>query len=108
VVSSFMDYLCSEKFEIVIAAGYFDYLNEPLNDLRKMLASCSGKVFASFPKRWEFRAPTRKLRFALAGGFVRFYSRCEVVELFSQAELPAERLSLIDLGRDWIAVARVG
>ena len=48
-----------------------------------------------------------RLRFWLAGGFVRFYARADVIRLFQEAGLPAERLELIDLGRDLVAVARV-
>jgi 2-polyprenyl-3-methyl-5-hydroxy-6-metoxy-1,4-benzoquinol methylase len=108
VVSSFLSYEASQKFEVLVAAGYFDYLQDPVAHLRKMLALCSGRILASFPKRWELRVPSRKLRFIIARGFVRFYSRSEIIALFSLAGLAAQRLSLIDLGRDWIAVARVG
>jgi 2-polyprenyl-3-methyl-5-hydroxy-6-metoxy-1,4-benzoquinol methylase len=107
VTGRFLDYKSSEKFDIAIATGYFDYLVDPLDDLRKMIEMCSGRIFASFPKRWELRTPIRKLRFAIAQGFVRFYSRREIVDLFRRTGLPEERLSLIDLGRDWIAVARM-
>jgi 2-polyprenyl-3-methyl-5-hydroxy-6-metoxy-1,4-benzoquinol methylase len=107
VASSFQDYQVMRRFDVVVAAGYFDYLKDPLPDLAKMLRSCSGKLFASFPKRWEIRMPVRRIRFALARGFVRFYSQAELLMLFSQAGHDLERLSVLDLGRDWIAVARV-
>jgi len=72
----------------------------------KMLGMCRGKVFASFPKRWEWRVPTRKLRFLLERGFVRFYSRRQILRLVHECGLSPERISLIDLGRDWILVVR--
>ena len=95
-----------ERFDVVVATGYFDYIENPAADLRKMVELCLGRIFASFPKRWEFRVPVRKLRFALERGFVRFYSKREVLSLFAKAGVATERLSLIDLGRDLIAVAR--
>ena len=107
-VSAFADFASQERFDVAVATGYFDYLEDPLPDLGKMLALTRGRVFASFPKRWEWRVPTRKLRFWLARGFVRFYDRREVVALFAAAGLPPERLALVDLGRDFLAVARVG
>ncbi len=106
-VSSFQDFVSQESFDVVVATGYFDYLEEPAAELRKMMRLCRGRLFATFPKRWEVRVPIRKLRFWLAGGFVRFYARAEVVRLFHEAGLPADRLDLIDLGRDVVAVARV-
>ena len=107
IASSFLGFVPEERFDVVIAMGYFDYLGEPLSDLRKMIEVGRGRVFASFPKRWEFRVPTRKLRILLSGGFVRFYSRRQISELFAGAGVPADRLTLIDLGRDWIACARL-
>ena len=66
-----------------------------------------GHVIASFPKRFEWRVPVRKVRFFLTGGFVRFYSKAEILRLFSQIGVTADRLYLIDLGRDFVAVARI-
>ena len=103
---AFLDTDLGGRFDVVVATGYFDYLQEPLPHLKKMLALSNGRVFASFPKRWEWRVPVRRLRFALARGYVRFYSRRKVVELARAAGLPPERLSLIDLGRDYMAIFR--
>jgi hypothetical protein len=47
-----------------------------------------------------------RLRFGLARGYVRFYSARDVRELMRGARIPADRVSLIDLGRDWVAVIR--
>src|SRR5262249_44023565 len=95
-----------EKFGAVVAMGYYDYLEDPAPHLRKMIASASpdgGRVFASFPKRWTVRTGLRIARFKLARGFVRFYSRREVLDLFRQ-EGKIAFLSLVDLGRDLIAI----
>jgi 2-polyprenyl-3-methyl-5-hydroxy-6-metoxy-1,4-benzoquinol methylase len=105
-VAEFRSFSTDEKFEAVVATGYFDYLEEPLVDLGLMVGMCSGRILASFPKRWEWRVPIRRLRFLLSRSFVRFYTKREVLGLFAAAGVPPERLSLIDLGRDWIAVAR--
>jgi ubiquinone/menaquinone biosynthesis C-methylase UbiE len=112
-VSDFMSWRPAEgsRFDAVIAMGYFDYLEEPLPHLQKMMALSSGQVFASLPKRWEFRTPLRKARFAMARGFVRFYSRGEVLDLFKRASGHARGLgylSLVDLGRDYIAIYNAG
>jgi 2-polyprenyl-3-methyl-5-hydroxy-6-metoxy-1,4-benzoquinol methylase len=104
--SEYVAFESEEVFDVVIATGYFDYLERPERDLEKMVKACSGRIYASFPKRWEWRVPLRIVRFFLSRAFVRFYSRREVLALFEAAGVPPERLSLIDLGRDWIAVAR--
>lgn len=106
VTSSFADFHVDELFDVVVATGYFDYLEDPAGDVAKMVHACKGRIFASFPKRFDWRVPLRKARFALVGGYVRFYGESEVRRLFTDAGVPSDRLSLIDLGRDWIAVAR--
>jgi 2-polyprenyl-3-methyl-5-hydroxy-6-metoxy-1,4-benzoquinol methylase len=104
--SGFLDFQAAERFDVVVATGYFDYLEDPLPHLRKMIELSRGRVFATLPKRWEYRVPIRKVRFFVERGFVRFYSRRDILDLVAQAGLPADRLSLIDLGRDYVAVMR--
>lgn len=107
VVSDYLSWRSDKRFDAVIAMGYFDYLEHPLPHLRRMIEQSRGHLFASFPKRWEARVPFRIVRFKLAGGFVRFYSRGEVEALFRAAgALPY--LSLVDLGRDYVAIYDVG
>lgn len=107
-VSDFLSWKGGETFDASAAMGYFDYLEDPLPHLRKLLDHTSGQLFASLPKRWEFRTPLRKARFKFANGFVRFYSRKDVLDLFRQAcdgrEGALRYLSLVDLGRDYIAI----
>ena len=107
VKSSFKDLAVKETFDMSLGIGYFDYLENPIEDLQKMAEVTRGHVIASFPKRYEWRVPVRKVRFMLTGGFVRFYSKAEVLALFAKIGVPPERLYLIDLGRDYVAVARV-
>jgi 2-polyprenyl-3-methyl-5-hydroxy-6-metoxy-1,4-benzoquinol methylase len=107
VVSDFLSYRSAETFDAVVAMGYFDYLEDPLPHLRKMIAHARGRVFASFPKRWTVRTGLRVVRFRLARGFVRFYARGEVLALFREAGQVA-CLALVDLGRDYVAVYDAG
>ena len=103
----FLELDIHDRFDVVVATGYFDYLDDPGAHLRKMLAMGRHRLFLSFPKRWEWRVPVRKARFWMDRGFVRFYSKADIDALFAEAGLPPERWSLIDLGRDWIAVIGV-
>jgi 2-polyprenyl-3-methyl-5-hydroxy-6-metoxy-1,4-benzoquinol methylase len=106
-VSDFLSYRSGETFDAVIAMGYFDYLEDPLPHLRKMIGHARGRVFASFPKRWTLRTALRMVRFRLTRGFVRFYTRAEVLGLFRKAgELVC--LALVDLGRDYVAIYDAG
>ena len=105
--SPFLDFSTDEQFDVVVATGYFDYLTDPEVHLRRMVARCRGRVFVSVPKKWEFRVPVRAIRFAVARGFVRFYSRQDLNALIGASGVAGERVSIIDLGRDWIVVFRI-
>jgi SAM-dependent methyltransferase len=105
IEGDFLGRTWGERFDIVLGMGYFDYLREPLPHLVAMKSVCSTRIFASFPKRWEWRVPIRRLRFLLSGGYVRFYSRKEVETLIRSAGFEKEEFHLIDMGRDWIFVA---
>lgn len=107
-VREFLEHADDGRYDMVLAMGYFDYLVAPLPHLRKMTGLCGGMLVASFPKRWEWRAPSRKLRFLFQNAFVRFYSRGEVERLVNEAGIPKERASILSYDRDWILVARPG
>jgi cyclopropane fatty-acyl-phospholipid synthase-like methyltransferase len=107
-VCEFLEHGVDGSFDLVLAMGYFDYLRAPFPHLRKMAGHCDGMLVASFPKRWEWRAPSRKLRFLFQNAFVRFYSRGEVERLVAEAGIPAERASILSYDRDWILIVRCG
>jgi hypothetical protein len=106
-VSPFSDFTTNERFDVVVATGYFDYLTDPEAHLAGMIARCRGRLFVSIPKKFEVRVPVRKIRFALSRGFVRFYSRRQLNALIASTGISSERVSIIDLGRDWIVVFRL-
>jgi 2-polyprenyl-3-methyl-5-hydroxy-6-metoxy-1,4-benzoquinol methylase len=107
VTQGFTEYATDERFDVVVATGYFDYLPDPEAHLRRMIARCRGRIFASIPKKWEFRVPIRKARFAYERGFVRFYSRGQLDALIASTGIERSRVSIIDLGRDWILTIRL-
>jgi 2-polyprenyl-3-methyl-5-hydroxy-6-metoxy-1,4-benzoquinol methylase len=107
ITAPFREFRTDERFDVVVATGYFDYLSDPEAHLKEMVGRCRGRVFASVPKKWEYRVPIRKLRFAFARGFVRFYSRAELDALIASSGVPRDRVSIVDLGRDWILILRL-
>jgi 2-polyprenyl-3-methyl-5-hydroxy-6-metoxy-1,4-benzoquinol methylase len=105
-VADFMEFESKDSFDVVLAIGYFDYVKDAEAHLRKLLQLSRGRVFASFPKRLEWRVPMRMARFALSGGFVRFYSRKEIESAIARLGLTPERAAILDLGRDYLLIAR--
>jgi ubiquinone/menaquinone biosynthesis C-methylase UbiE len=86
VQANFLELDLSERFDVSIAIGVFDYLPDPLTFLRKMVASTSGKVIATFPGHSLVRKPLRRLRYRVAGkGDVYFYDEAKVRRLAADA-----------------------
>ena len=98
ITSAFLDFDSPEPFDLVVAMGYYDYLDDPLPHLEKMLSHCAGQLFVSFPKRWKIRVPYRKMRFWLERGFVRFYSKREVGS-GRQGHNPVDESSTMSIAR---------
>jgi len=74
-----------EAFDISIAVGVFDYTQDArpyLNKIRKITRS---RFLATFPRRWTYRAPIRKIRLGFLGCPVYFYTEEQIKALTAQA-----------------------
>jgi len=72
-------------FSITLAIGFFDYIPSPALYLGKMRELTEGKLIATFPRLWTWRAPLRKLRLALRGCPVYFYRRKRIGHLLRES-----------------------
>lgn len=70
-----LEYEASSKFDVTIGIGLFDYIKEPLPVIRKMRELTTDKLILSFPRRFTWRAPVRKVRLALKKCDVYFYTK---------------------------------
>ena len=73
----------SEPFDCCLAIGVFDYLADPGGFFAQLRQVTKRKIVATFPYRWTYRAPIRKVRLALKGCPVYFYSFSDVKELLT-------------------------
>lgn len=74
-------------FDVVLALGYFDYIEDAPAHIRRISELCSGSVVASFP-RWTWtKGPIRKLRYEVKNKVRIFdYTESQLRELFSGFE----------------------
>jgi ubiquinone/menaquinone biosynthesis C-methylase UbiE len=74
------------EYEVVLALGYFDYIDDAPAHAQRMGALCTpgGSVVASFP-RWTWtKGPIRKLRYEVVNKVPIFdYTRDDLLQLFS-------------------------
>lgn len=80
-----LDWTTSEKFDITIAIGLWDYIEHPAERLRRIRAITTGKFLSAWPRFWTWRMPVRKLRLTVAGCPVYFFRKQQVYELLEQS-----------------------
>lgn len=103
VHSDFMDYRATAPFDFALAIGVFDYVMEPTAFLRKVRETVREAFIASFPVRWHWLTPQRKVRYALRRCPIRFYSERQVRGLLGESGLVPIEFSRMD--RDYFVVA---
>jgi SAM-dependent methyltransferase len=87
------DFLTAElngPFDVVLALGYFDYIDDAARHVRRIGELCSGSAVASFP-RWTWtKGPIRKLRYEVINNCPIFdYTPDGVRRLFADAGFEA-------------------
>ncbi|MCX6357179.1 MAG: class I SAM-dependent methyltransferase [Candidatus Aureabacteria bacterium] len=103
----FLSLPAERGYDIILAIGLFDYIADPAPYLARMREG--GEILvATFPRAWTWRAPVRKLRLALAGCPVHFYTRRRVYRLFRENGWHRVELSRIGKLHFVVAVAPGG
>lgn len=97
-VGDFMERKFGRQFDVTLAIGLLDYVADCAPFLRKMRRVSRRKVVATFPRKWTWRAPVRKLRLSLRGCPVYFFTKPQVERLMAEAgfkEFTVERIGKI-------------
>ena len=85
-------------FDVSIAIGVFDYVEDPVGFLGRLRSLTNGKILASFPSGAWPRAPLRRLRYGLRGVRVHFYGRSEVDWIGRRSGLASWRILPLPAG----------
>jgi 2-polyprenyl-3-methyl-5-hydroxy-6-metoxy-1,4-benzoquinol methylase len=98
VVGDFTTEDAGGPFDFVTALGVFDYVDEPVPFLRRMLElSRHGAIF-SVPKPSLVRANLRKLRYGKHGVNVHFYTRSAIQSVCDRAGAKTTKIEPIPAG----------
>lgn len=81
----FMEFQTEETFDVVLAMGFFDYINDPIPVLKKMKMLANHSLIASFPSISIYRTPIRKIRYYFKRCPVYFYNRDKIISFCSKA-----------------------
>ena len=101
----FLTWSDSDRFDICLAIGFFDYIEAPAAFLGRMRALDAADCIFSFPKRWTLRTLPRWLRLNANGCPVYFYSAGQVERLLRESGW--EHVDIHHLSRDYLVHARL-
>jgi SAM-dependent methyltransferase len=84
VQGDFLSATLEGPFDIVVALGYFDYIEDAPAHIRRISELCAGTAVASFP-RWTWtKGPIRKVRYEVINRCPIFdYREAQLCELFA-------------------------
>jgi ubiquinone/menaquinone biosynthesis C-methylase UbiE len=105
VHSDLLAFKTDSKFDVSIGIGLFDYIADSLPVLKKMREVTNDAVIVSFPRLVTWRAPIRKIRLALRGCAVYFYTRRNVARLLDEAGFVKHEI--VRVGKLYCVIAHV-
>lgn len=109
ICGNFDEYATNQRFDVVVAMGFFDYQADPVAVLARMRALARHSVIASFPSRHWFRTPLRQARYRIKKCPVYFYDPRRIMDIAEQAGYAyAETVKLPGAGMDYVTTLRVG
>ena len=81
----FLSWNSENSYDVCLAIGFFDYIQEPDVFLKRMNNLKAGDYVFSFPKRWTFRTLPRWIRLNASGCPVYFYDSSQIRKLLFDA-----------------------
>jgi len=83
VCSDILDWNNIESFDVSVAMGFWDYVEDPVSRLQAIRKITRGNFLSSWPRLWTWRSPIRKVRLQYISGCpVYFFTRPQLERLF--------------------------
>jgi len=76
------DFDSNELFDITLALGVFDYIKNPIPFLEKMKNVTKEKIIASYPAKFAFQMPIRKVWLWTRNCPVYFYTKSKLKAMY--------------------------
>lgn len=107
VLSDFLSYPFTGKFDYVILMGFMDYIADPETVLERAVSLTRSKAVFSFPRAEGLLAWQRKLRYKRRCDLF-LYNKSRVQELFSRFRTHTNRIAIEPIARDYFVTIEVG
>ena len=85
VLSDVLNWKTNQRFDLVIAIGFWDYVADPLPRLQVIRGITRGKFLSAWPRAGTWRAVLRKVRLKASGCPVYFWHRSEIENYLQRA-----------------------
>jgi len=85
VRSDLLDWDADQPYDIAIAIGFWDYIDDPISRLQVIRKVTVGTFLSAWPRLWTWRMPIRKARLAVRGCPVFFFTRSQVIRMLREA-----------------------
>src|ERR1700756_4386690 len=90
VLSDVLDWKTSERFDLVIAIGFWDYIADPLPRLQVIRGLTKTTFLSAWPRAATLRAAIRKVRLRVDGCPVYFFTLPQVEDYLKRAGFRVE------------------
>jgi 2-polyprenyl-3-methyl-5-hydroxy-6-metoxy-1,4-benzoquinol methylase len=95
VLSDALNWKTDEKFDLVIAIGFWDYVGDPLPTLKVIRSLTKTTFLSAWPRAGTLRAGIRKVRLKADGCPVYFFTLPQVEDLLQRAGFRVESREIL-------------
>lgn len=95
-VADVLNWNATRKFDITIAIGFWDYIENPHERLRLIRSFTTGRFLSAWPRFWTWRMPVRKVRLEyILGCPVYFFRKPQVYRMLQDAGFRVESCKIV-------------
>jgi SAM-dependent methyltransferase len=95
-VSDVLNWNPTRQFDVTIAIGFWDYIENPRERLRLIRGFTTGRFLSAWPRFWTWRMPVRKVRLEyILGCPVYFFRKPQVYQMLQDAGFYVERCDVV-------------
>ena len=105
VLADVEHWMTGERFDLVIAIGFWDYIEDPKSRLARIRRLCQRRFLSAWPRADTVRARLRKARLSALDCPVYFYRRDAVCQLLEGAGFTIRSIS--EIGQLYCVEARL-
>jgi SAM-dependent methyltransferase len=95
VLADVEHWMTEERFDLVIAIGFWDYIEDPRSRLAKIRRLSERRFLSAWPRAETWRARVRKVRLSVLDCPVYFYQRDAICQLLEGAGFTVSSISEI-------------